>query len=115
MVIAAMWLGARLGRWLVLEQVKELLARMARSQNITVAQLLGTATLLPAEPKPPEQYHIQQVNGCYYAWGPEGFAAQAHTAAELLRLLRQSGADIAVDPAELNMTPEELTEITKTL
>lgn len=114
MVLASIWIGARLGRWWVLEQVKQLLSKIAAQHNTTVENMLSSAVNAQSlQSRAAElKFRIEQVNEQYYAWGPEGFAGQSSDPEELIKLLSQQYPNqiISLNPAELNLTKDKLTK-----
>lgn len=113
-IILAFLVGVKIGRWFLIQQVKQLLAKIAIDQNITVDAMLAEAIQQPKQQQTTQlKIRIEQVQDQYYAWGPEGFAAQHSDAQELIKLLCQQypNQTINLNPAELNLTEDKLVEL----
>ena len=104
--------GVKIGRWFLIAQVKQLLAKIALDQGKTVEQLLAQAVQQPKTVQNPN-FRIEQVNDEYYAWGPDGFAAQHRDPQALIRILctQYPNETITLNPADLNLTEDKLTEL----
>jgi hypothetical protein len=111
-LIAAFMLGSAVGRWFLIAQVKQLLIKIALDQGKTVEQLLNQA-IQQKTPADTLRFRVERVNDEYYAWGPDGFAAQHRDPQELIKLLSMQYPDevIALNPHELNLTEDKLTEL----
>jgi uncharacterized protein YneF (UPF0154 family) len=105
--------GVKIGRWFLIAQVKQLLAKIALDHNTTVDAMLTKATQLPQQTPTELQFRIEQVQNQYYAWGPKGFAAQHSDPHELIKLLalQYPNQTINLNSQELNLTGDKLTEL----
>ena len=111
-LIAAFVVGVKIGRWFLIAQVKQLLAKIALDQGKSVEQLLNQA-IQQKTAADSLRFRVEQVNDEYYAWGPKGFAAQHKDPRELIKLLSMQYPNevITLNPAELNLTEDKLTEL----